>query len=307
MLSKILKENKIISTNVYALFLLILLGFTWGTSFSIAKFAMESGITPLGYSFWQSVGPAILVSFIVILTEKKFISLSKQHILFYIICGLTGICLPNLSMYFSSPHLDSGLLGLVVNTSPIITYAFSILFFVEKFNIVRFMGICLGFLGIFLLLLPKLNFTAQLHWLLFSFFTPLLLALCTIFMVKARPKNSSSLSLSAGMLIAAAIMITPVTLYSHQFHPLTAMNLPNFFIVLEIILSSLGYILFFELLRVAGPVYYSLVGCIVSLAGLFWGFVIFKEFPSYAEWVAASFLICAIFMVSFVQREKVSA
>ena len=300
-------KNTRINQNVYSLFLLILLGCTWGTSFSIAKFAMENGITPLGYSFWQSVGPAILVSIIVFLKEKKFVSLSANHIFFYIICGLIGICLPNLSMYFSAPHLDSGLLGLVVNTSPIITYGFSILFLVEKFKPLRFLGICVGFLGLVILFFPKLNFTAQWHWLLFSFLTPFLLALCTIFMVKARPKNSSSLSLSAGMLIAAAIMIAPVTFYSHQFHPLLTLNLSNFFIVLEIILSSLGYVLFFELLRVAGPVYYSLVGCIVALAGLFWGFVIFKETSSPLEWLAVTLLMGAIFMVSFVQQERASS
>ncbi|MES2614898.1 MAG: DMT family transporter [Bdellovibrionota bacterium] len=287
----------------YPLILLCLLGCTWGTSFSIAKYAMQSGITPLGYSFWQSVGPAILISCVVLLKEKK-IPLSINHLLFYIVCGLIGICLPNLSMYFSAPHLDSGLLGLVVNTSPIMTYGFSILFIIEKFRPVRFSGICIGFLGLLLLFLPKLNYPAQWHWLLFALSTPFLLSLCTIFMVKARPKNSSSLSLSAGMLIAAAVMIIPVTLNAHQFHPLTTFNLPNLFIVIEILLSSLGYILFFELLKTAGPVYYSLVGCVVALVGLLWGAIIFKETPTSLEWIAVTLILGAIFLVSFVPATK---
>ena len=66
-------------------------------------------------------------------------------------------------------------------------------------------------------------------------------------------------------------------------------------------------VLFFELLRVAGPVYYSLVGCIVALAGLFWGFVIFKETSSPLEWLAVTLLMGAIFMVSFVQQERASS
>lgn len=302
-MNKLLKEKYSI---FYPLFLLSLLGGAWGTSFSIAKFAMQNGITPLGYSFWQSVGPAILVSALVICKEKKYF-LNLNHTVFYIICGLVGICLPNLTMYFSSPHLNSGLLGLVVNTSPILTYGLSILFTIEKFKPVRFIGILIGFFGLVLLFLPKLNYPEQLHWLLFAFLTPILLASCTVYMVKFRPKNSTSLSLSAGMLIAAAIMIAPVTFYQHQFHPLTTYNLPNLFIIVEIILSTIGYILFFELLRVAGPVYYSLVGCVVALVGLFWGFVIFNETPTPLEGFAAICIIGAIFLVSFVPEKKLSA
>lgn len=291
---------------MYPLFLLCALGFTWGTSFSIARFAMESGITPLGYSFWQSFGPAVLVSIIAIAKDKRFFISKMEHILFYLVCGLIGICLPNLSMYFSAVHIPSGILGLIVNTSPIITYILSILFFIEKYDHVRFSGILFSFLGLFLLFYPKIDHVDEnLKWLFFAFVTPLMLSFCTVFMVKYRPKNISSLGLSAGMLIAATCMITPVTFAMHQFHPISEINLPNFFILLEIILSSIGYILFFELLKVAGPVYYSLVGCIVSLSGLFWGYSIFHEQPKKLEWIAIVFIVVAIFLVSnFKAKDK---
>ncbi len=289
---------------LYPFILLCLLGFTWGTGFSIAKFAMQNGVTPLGYSFWQSLGPAIFISLIVWVKEKKFISFSKEHLWFYAACGLLGICLPNLTMYFSVSHLNSGLLGVVVNTSPIITYVFSILLLIEKFKVARFLGVLLGFVGLLLLVGQNLQFAAKLQWLSFALITPLLLAMCTIVMVKFRPPFSSSLSLSAGMLLASSLILAPLTFYAHQFHPLVSLNLPNIFIVIEIILSSVGYILFFELLRVAGPVYYSSVGCVVALVGLFWGNVIFKEGHSHVEWIAIVCILCAIFLVSFVKAER---
>lgn len=289
---------------VYPLFLLCALGFTWGTSFSIAKFAMESGITPLGYSFWQSLGPAVLISLIAIFKDKSFFIQKREHIFFYLICGLIGICLPNVSMYFSAIHVPSGMLGLVVNTSPIITYVLSILFFIEKYDHIRFSGILLAFLGLFLLFYPKFaHMDESFKWLIFSFVTPLMLSFCTVFMVKKRPKNISSLGLSAGMLFAATCMIAPVTLSLHQFHPLTQWNMPNAFILIEIGLSSLGYILFFELLRTAGPVYYSLVGCLVAISGLFWGYLIFHEQPKQWEWMAIGFILVAIFLVSWTSQK----
>ena len=283
----------------YSLFLLFSLGITWGTSFSIAKFAMESGITPLGYSFWQSFGPAVLIFIATCIQQKSVPPFNKQHLFFYFICGLLGIALPNLTMYFSAVHVPSGILGLIVNTSPILTYIFSILFLLEKFAWARFLGIVIGFLGLLILFLPKLSNFGDYKWMLFALLTPLLLALCTVFMVKLRPHSTSSLALSSGMLIASTCIIAPVIIYTNNFHPIgLPLSTPNLFILIEIVLSSIGYILFFELLRVAGPVFYSLVGCIVALAGLFWGYVIFNEQIKLLEWISIVFIIISIFLVS---------
>ncbi|WP_397600014.1 DMT family transporter [Silvanigrella sp.] len=288
-----------IKNSVYPIFLLISLGFTWGTSFSIAKFAMESGITPLGYAFWQSLGPAILVFILSYIQKKSVPPYNLQHIFFYFICGLLGIALPNLTMYFSASHVPSGILGLIINTSPILTYILSIVFVIEKFSWTRFIGIILGFLGLFILFLPKLSNYLEYKWMLFALLTPLLLASCTVFMVKLRPNNTSSLALSCGMLVAATFIIMPLVYLNNSFHPIVfPLNKPDFFILIEIILSSIGYVLFFELLRVAGAVFYSLVGCIVALAGLFWGYIIFGENIKPFEWFSILFIISAIFLVS---------
>ncbi|MGY3802904.1 DMT family transporter [Pigmentibacter ruber] len=285
--------------SLYAILLLFCLGFTWGTSFSIAKFAMESGITPLGYSFWQSLGPAIIVLIFALIQNRKLPPLNSKHIVFYFICGLLGIALPNLTMYFSASHVPSGILGLIVNTSPIITYILSLLFLIEKFSWQRSSGILLGFLGIFILFFPKLSNYSEYKWMLFSLFTPFFLASCTIYMVKYRPSKTSSIELSSGMLFASTLLILPLVIFSNAFHPISfPLNTPDLFIIIEIILSSIGYILFFELLRIAGPVFYSLVGCIVALAGLFWGYIIFNENIKPIEWLSVLLILSAIILVT---------
>lgn len=43
--------------------MLLLLGTLWGASFSISKIAIQAGVTPLGYAFWQSFGPRRRCSF----------------------------------------------------------------------------------------------------------------------------------------------------------------------------------------------------------------------------------------------------
>lgn len=73
-------------------------------------------------------------------------------------------------------------------------------------------------------------------------------------------------------------------------------------IVLEILLSSLGYVLFFQLIRIAGPVYYSLVDTIVVMTGLFWGRIIFDEHLNIWTTAAVIFIVFALLLVTRNQR-----
>src|SRR5438128_3889036 len=120
--------------------LLLLLGLIWGTGYSIARFAMTHGVSPLGYSFWQSLGPAVVLWLLMMLMRRKtnpstIRPTSKIHTYcYYVICGLTGIVIPNTNMYFAAEHLPAGLLAVVVNTVPILAYPMALLARVESFD-----------------------------------------------------------------------------------------------------------------------------------------------------------------------------
>lgn len=289
----------------YPLILLLCLGLTWGTSFSIARFAMESGITPLGYLFWQTAGPACLLFLLIFLIQKKPFVFKINQLTFYSITGLFGILLPNYVMFTTATHVPSGILGLIVNTSPIITYLLSLTFLIEKFQLSRFFGILFAFLGLYILFVPKTNFIINIStfWILVSFLTPLFLALSTIFIVKFKPDQTNSLELACGMLIAASVIIIPITILKGEFHSLTKWTIPNAVVLLEIGLSSLGFVLFFELLRVSGPVYYSLVSCLVALSGLGWGYLVFHETLIGLEIISILLIIFAIYLVGKPQEQ----
>ena len=92
--------------------------------------------------------------------------------------------------------------------------------------------------------------------------------------------------------------------YGHGFYPLTHLNAPELVVILEIILSSIGYILFFILIRRAGAVYYSLVGGIVALTGLFWGFWIYDETLSRLDIYATLLILAALVLLSLKMNRK---
>ena len=291
--------------------LLLLLGFIWGTGYSIARFATTHEVPPLGYSFWQSLGPAILISLLTLFKKTTLQTLCRKesfqaktaipYLRYFLICGLTGIVIPNTNMYFCSPHLPAGLLAVIVNTVPIIAYSMALIARVESFNIVRFIGIGCALSGLMLIVYPTMSLPASdmTPWVISALITPLSFAFCAVYISRYRPTNNDSLLLAAGTLIASSLILLPSILLSGNFYmfhfPLT---LPDQVILLEIVLSSIGYVLFFQLIKIAGPVYYGLVDTIVALTGLFWGFVIFQEQLNRWTGVAVLLILLALYLVS---------
>lgn len=288
-----------INKKITSLLLLLTLGIIWGTGYSIARFAMTNGVPALGYSFWQSMGPAILMTLIG-LTRQQTITFDTKHLTYYVICGLTGIVIPNTNMYFAASHLPAGLLAVVVNTVPIIAYPMAIAARVENFQWLRLAGVASAISGLMFIVIPKTSLPSphMLPWILTSLITPCSFAFCSVYIARFRPKNSDSLSLASGTLLASTFILAPFVMLSGNFYtPHLPFVTADWVIILEIILSSLGYVLFFQLIKIAGPVYYSLVDTIVALTGLFWGYVIFHEQLNQWMIVAVGLILLGLMLV----------
>jgi drug/metabolite transporter (DMT)-like permease len=285
---------------INSLSLLLSLGLIWGSGYSIARYAMTHGVPPLGYSFWQAWGPALLLLLIISL-KKISLPLNARHLVYYFFTGLLGIAIPNTIMYFSAAHLPAGILTIVVNTVPMFIYPLALLAHQEKYDRIRVAGVFIGVLGVMAIIvpnaaLPEINFK---YWILLTLITPLSFSLCSIYITRYRPEKTDSVTLSTGMLLAAAFLITPIVLANHSLYSLgLPFNLAKAVVFLEILLSSAGYILFFKLLKNAGPVYYSLTGGVVTITGLIWGHIVFNE--HYDHWIifAIVAILIAILMLS---------
>ena len=293
----------------FSFLLLLLLGFIWGTGYSIARFAMTHGVPPLGYGFWQSLGPAILLSLMVLRTPTRAalaINISASR--YYFFCALTGIVIPNTTMYFAAPHLPAGLLAVIVNTVPIMAYPIALMARVESFHWLRLMGVCCAVAGLMCLVLPNTSLPSphMIPWVLTVLLTPLSFACCAIYISRHQPQQSNPITLSTGTLLFSSILLLPIVLYSKSFYSLhLPLTLPDSVILLEIVLSSLGYILFFQLIKVAGPVYYSLVDTIVSLTGLLWGYFLFHERLN--QWTGTAVLLILFSLVLITKYQSMAS
>ncbi|MDP3268136.1 MAG: DMT family transporter [Legionella sp.] len=286
-----------------AVILLLALGFIWGSGYSLAKFAMTNGVSPLGYGFWQSLGPALLLTFFCLFTNRTTLFKSAYWPYFFI-CGLIGIAIPNTNMYFIASHIPAGLLAVLVNTVPLLVYPLALLAGQERVDGWRFLALILGMMGI--LIIIGVNFSGiNSGWTLLALISPLGFALCSIFISVKQPSEIDSLQAASGMLLAASLLLTPLVISQNAFYSLSApLNQAQLVVILEIVLSSIGYLLFFTLIRIAGPVFYSLIGGVVALTGLFWGYLIFGETPNSIQGFAVVLIISAIFLLSWRQSRQ---
>ncbi|EKD77986.1 MAG: hypothetical protein ACD_42C00095G0002 [uncultured bacterium] len=282
--------------------LLLLLGLIWGSGYVISNYCVHHGVLPLGYGFWQSLGPAIALLLISFCRRVPAIQFEKKYLGYYVMCGIFGIAFPNTLIYFTSQHLPPGIVGVMVNTVPILVYPLAILAAQEYFQWKRMVAVLVGVVGVMIMAIPNVHINASTHipWILVILLTPLSFAFCAVFIAAKRPVPSDALSLSTGMLLVSSLLLTPIVLGMHSFYlfhfPLIR---TDWLILLEITLSTIGYVIFFFLIKRAGPVYYSLVSGTVALTSVFWGWVIFHEIMSPLNFVAISFIVAAIGLISF--------
>lgn len=288
-----LKMNKMFSNIV----LLLLLGFIWGSGYVIANYCVRHGTPPLGYAFWQSVGPAIALILISVLRRKPHIHFKKKYLSYYFVCGLLGIALPNSLIYFTSQHLPAGIVGVMANIVPLVIYPLALIAKQEVFSWQRCLAVLVGVTGVMLVIFQHTHIQTQsgTPWIFIILLTPLCFAFCSVFIAHARPIPSDSLGLSNGMLFVSSCLLSPVVFLTHSFYrfaiPLTT---TDWLILLEILLSTVGYVIFFLLIKRAGPVFYSLVSGTVALTSLFWSWLIFHSIPSFLTGCAVGLIVIAI-------------
>ena len=92
---------------------------------------------------------------------------------------------------------------------------------------------------------------------------------------------------AAGMNILAAVIMLPITLASGQmFFPAFPFGTLEWSIIALSTITAVAYTLFITVINIAGPVFASQTGYLVTLGGVVWGMVLFGE--THSPWVWAS-------------------
>jgi drug/metabolite transporter (DMT)-like permease len=281
-------------------FVLLILGVTWGGSFSLAKIAVAEGAHPLGVNYWQTlIGAALLIGYLFVTRQR--LPTGRNYLSFYLICGFLGSVVPGLLYFYAVAHISPGVLAITIATVPIMTYIAAVLMKVERTSILRLLGVCCGVLSILLLIVPTegLPNRSAVFWV----FVAIAAAACytceNLIIAIRLPQGANAFVVLGGMLIMATLIMTPFVFATDTFVPLSwPWDSSAWAIVSLAILSLVCYGLFIMLIVRAGPVFASQTAYIVTLSGVFWGILIFGEEHSFWIWVSLAAMLIALALVT---------
>ncbi len=286
--------------NRIPLLLLLMLGNLWGLSFSLSKLAVTGGVNPIAYAWWQSTGASL---FLFLMCRRAGIRLptGRRHLLLYCATGLAGLALPNVNIVMTAQYLPAGVLATLVTTVPLMTFAMAVALGDQRFSFWALCGLSFGAVGVLLLIGPTASLPdpSAAAWVPVAMITPVLYATSTILAARLRPPGTPSLAAAWGLVTAASIMLLPVMLATGTFRPLFADGITpaDSAMAGQIVITCIAYVLYFEIIDRAGPVYVSQVGYIVNVFGLLWGFVVFAEVPSPWLWATVGLVFAGVYLV----------
>ncbi len=275
-------------------------GITWGMSFSLNKIAISSGIPFVAYFIRQSLGAGLILLALSFATGNRM-NLSRAHLKLYGASALFEFVLPFLALNYVANKLPAGVVGIGQSLVPALTFAFALAFRVDKFHILRFGGLCIGLAGVLLVLLPEesLPEPGMIGWVLIALLAPLFYGLANILVAIMRPPKSHSLPLAAGLLLGSSVFLLVVMAATGSWWFFDAgFDDGGLALIGVTLLNAIFWYLLFEIIHIAGPVFFASYNYISPLAGIGWAAVYFGESHSVWVWGALALMFLSLFLVT---------
>jgi len=276
---------------------LLALGASWGLTPAMAKLAMAQGMMPLGVATIAAVISA-LVLLAVCARRRDMPRWTRPHLVHYISGGFIGLACANLFAFTGLSRAPAGLFALLVPLSGLLSTLFFALAGIERATPRILLGAALCVAGVALAMAPgaALPDPALLPWAALMVLTPVCYALSNLLSVKLAVPGSTPLAQAAGTLVMALLL-------GHLGPP------PSLGIALLLlaqgVITAAAYLLYFRLLVSAGGMVTSQVSYLITLAGLFYGFLLFGEVPGWLTVPAAALIFSGLALVTLAKRQPV--
>ena len=278
-------------------FLLLLLGAIWGSSFFNIKIATYS-YEPYTLALIRVILATITMLIVSFLYKIKIYAFSKSWKI-YALVGLCNITIPFSLIAIGTNKIDSYLAAMLMSTTPI-TGSILAHFFTknEKITFLKSLGIILGFTGILLLFFDKLiinesNYLFVLIVLLGSTFY----SISGILILK-KLKKSGNINVTTSTLIWSVITLLPLSLiFEDPFKSTPTLESTLSLIYLGVVATGFAWWLRFRILSKNGIVFQTQVAYLIPIFGVIFGALILDEQITWKVLVSLVIIISGIFIV----------
>ncbi len=277
--------------------------------FVLNKIAVDGGVPPFAFAFWPMLFAGILLLFVALLRGETP-SLKFTYLRAYLTIGIFALGAPMAVLTYLADRLPQGLISMVVILSPTLTYVFAILLGVDRLKVLSSVGLAVGLGGILLIVLPDASLPerAMVWWLLLALLAPVLLGLGNVLVALLRPPTMPSTLLAAGMMLAAAVLLVPLMAVSGQFYLFDgAAPGVNWNFLYATLLNAIFYVLFLEIIRLSGPVFFSQMNYLSVAAGFGWGMILFGERYSLYVWGGTALMAISVLLLTLGARAGTGA
>lgn len=285
---------------------LVALSVLWGSAFLFTKIAVESIPPPHVVAGRLAIAAMLLVPLALALARRP--KGGRRLWIFMLLIALFGNVLPFTLITWGQKFIDSGLAGILMAVMPLATLSLAhFLVPGERLTRYRITGFALGFSGVVVIMGPEsfvslLDGGGQVLPMLAVLGGAVCYAVAAI-LARLRPP-SDALFTSATTMLLATLMIAPVAFDAGSFRAdLASSSLSLASVaVLGIFSTALAAILYFRLVKIAGPSFVSQLNYLIPLWAVLMGVVFLDEHPEAKHLLALCLILGGVLMAQLENR-----
>ncbi len=277
-------------------FILVLLSLIWASAFFNIKIATYS-YGPITIAFLRIFFGMIPVLLLCFYKKIKIEVFSKDWKWFAAI-GVINLVIPFFLIAYGVQKVQSNLAAILMSTTPISATILAHLFIdKEKINLVKILGIILGFLGIVYLFSENLLINDE------NLFSALMILVGSTFYViggilTLKISHKKNENVTASILIWGAVFVCPISLIIEQpwnLNPSLESTLS--LIYLGVFPTGIAWLLRFMILKRNGLVFQSQVAYLIPIFGVILGYLFLNELVTSKILISLFIVIIGIYFV----------
>ena len=284
-------------------FFLVLLALIWASAFFNIKIATYS-YGPLTIAFLRIFFGAIPLVLLCYFKNIKIEAFSKDWHWFASI-GIINLVIPFFLIAYGVQKVQSNLAAILMASTPLTASVLAHFFTKnEKVNLIKFIGVLVGFSGIVFLFSDKILINEN------NFVSALIILFASTFYViggllTLKISNKKNENVTASILIWATLVLFPICMFIEQPWNLSPrLDSTISVIYLGIFSTGIAWLLRFYILKNNGLVFQAQVAYLIPIFGVILGFLILNEQITYKVIIALIAVIIGIYIVKKSSKSK---
>jgi drug/metabolite transporter (DMT)-like permease len=279
----------------------------WGSTFFWTKILLED-FHPISIVFFRCLfGVLFLLPFLIKQQAFSKINISRS----LIVISFLGATVPWTLMTVSVQYLETTLTGIINAMTPIFGMLLSIIVLRNRAKPLDWVSLCFGFFGVAIIFIVQgagiqVKELAGVAILL----SATLSYSATSILSSKYQKQTSPYILAFTTLLAATVVCGVMMLFVQPDSYTYLFDLKNvsIFVILGMLSSGLGYVIFFYIVAYGGPVYALFITYLMPTVALLLGYFFLNESITVGMFIGLVFIFISISLMNYQQRrEKVQS